>query len=145
MSSKSIWQWEEKYEDYGRIDPPSHLRGHPRVLNVAVMEDIHELIHEASSLFLDEIAEWLAIYHGKPISSTALHDNLRRVRLTYKKLRKVAAEHDNVYCAAWVYEISTNYMADQMVFLDKSSRDTHHLSSIWPCSLRRETRREAPP
>jgi hypothetical protein len=33
------------------------LRGRPRVLNVAAMEDIRELIHEAPSLLLDEVAE----------------------------------------------------------------------------------------
>jgi hypothetical protein len=59
------------------------------------MEDIRELIHEAPSLFLDEIAEWLAIYHEQPISTTVLHDNLRKLGLTYKKLRKVAAERDD--------------------------------------------------
>lgn len=41
----------------GQVDPPSHLRGRPRVLNVAAMEDIRELIHEAPSLLLDEVAE----------------------------------------------------------------------------------------
>jgi hypothetical protein len=31
---------------------------------------------ETPSLFLDEIGEWLAIYHDQPISTTALHMNL---------------------------------------------------------------------
>src|SRR5258705_13658037 len=71
------------------------LARHPQALNAAAMEDIRELIHEAPSLFLDEIAEWLAIYHEQPISTTVLHDNLCKLGLTYKKLRKVAAERDD--------------------------------------------------
>jgi hypothetical protein len=45
--------------------------------------------------------------------------------LTYKELQKVAAERDDAYRAAWMYEISTNYTADQMVFLDESAKDNH--------------------
>jgi hypothetical protein len=94
------------------------------LLNAAGIEDLCELIHEAPSLFLDEIAEWLAIYHEQPISSTALHDNLHDLELTYKRLRKVAAERDDAYRAAWMYEITSNYTADQIVLLDESSKIT---------------------
>jgi hypothetical protein len=46
----------------------------------------------SSSLLLDEIGEWLAIYHDQPISMTALHDNLKDLRLTYKHLKRIAVE-----------------------------------------------------
>ena len=95
----------------GQLDPPSHLRGRPRVLNVAAMEDIRELIHEAPSLLLDEVAEWLAIYHEQPISTTTFHDNLHRLGLTCKKLQKVAAECNDAYRVVWMYAISTNCTA----------------------------------
>ena len=76
------------------------------------MEDICELIHEAPSLLLDEIAEWLTIYHEQPILATMLHDNLHRLGLAYKKLQKVAAECDDAYRVAWMYEVSMNYTAN---------------------------------
>jgi hypothetical protein len=47
-------------------------------------EDLPALIQETPFLFLDEIREWLAIYLNQPISTTALHDNLRELGLTYK-------------------------------------------------------------
>jgi transposase len=62
-------------------------------------DGIHELLAETPSLLLDEISEWLAIYHDQPISTTALHENLRDLGLTYKRLRRVAAERDDGFRA----------------------------------------------
>jgi hypothetical protein len=39
----------------------------------------------------------------------------------------VAAEHDDVYQAAWMNEVLMHYTADQMVLLDESSKDGHTL------------------
>ena len=81
------------------------------------------LYKKAPSLYLDEIKEWLALYHDQPISTTALHNHLRVLGLTCKITRKVAAERDDAARAAWLYDINTNYMANQVVFLDESSKD----------------------
>src|SRR5882724_7802036 len=109
-----------------RVDPHSALHGRRRLLNATAIEELHDLIQESPSLFLDEIADWLALYHDQPISTTALHDNLRDLGITYKKLRKVA-ERDDAYRAEWLHDVLTNYTADQMVFLDESSKDGHTL------------------
>jgi transposase len=74
------------YDEFGRVDPPSMLRGRPRILTYGVTEDLRQLISQTPSVYLDEIAEWLAIYHGQPISITALGNNLRGLGLTYKLL-----------------------------------------------------------
>lgn len=86
-------------------------------------EELRDLIAENPSLLLDEIGEWLAIYHDQPISSTALHDNLKDIGLTYKRLKRVAAERDDARRAEWLHNITANYTADQLVFLDESSKD----------------------
>ena len=59
-------------------------------------EDLHQPISETPSVYLDEITEWLAIYHGQPISLTTLGDHLRDLGLTYKLLRRVATECGDV-------------------------------------------------
>jgi hypothetical protein len=92
-------------------------------MNAKAIEDLHELICETPSLFLEEIGEWLALYHNLPISTTTLHDNLRELGLTYKLLQKAAAEWDEVAQAEWLLEITNLYTADQFVVLDKSSKD----------------------
>jgi transposase len=106
VSSKSIRRWGHHYETHGRVDPPSALRGRPRLMNAKAIEDLLELIRETPSLFLEEIGEWLALYHDLPISTTALHDNLRELGLTYKLLQKAAAEQDEVARAEWLLEIT---------------------------------------
>jgi transposase len=82
VSSKSIARWADNYDAYGQVHPPSALHGRPRILNANAADDLYRLIRETPSLFLDEIKEWLALYHDQPISTTVLHDNLRDLGLT---------------------------------------------------------------
>ena len=72
------------YDEHGRVNPPTPIMGHPRLLDQVMTDEIHELLAENPSLLLDEIGEWLAIYHDQPISTTTLHENLRDLGLTYK-------------------------------------------------------------
>ena len=76
VSSKSIERWEENNEVHGCVSPPKLIMGCPRLLSADMIDDIQQLLQEDSSLLLDEIVEWLALYHDQPISTTALHDNL---------------------------------------------------------------------
>ena len=84
LSKDSILWWQDKYDTYGCVNPSPVLQGRWWLLNAAAIEDLHKLIWESPSLFLDEVTEWLALYHDQPISTTALHDNLWDLGLTYK-------------------------------------------------------------
>jgi hypothetical protein len=86
-------------------------------------EELDQLLTECPSLLLDEIGEWLALYHDQPISTTALHDNLKDLGITYKRLKRAATEQDEAYRTEWLHNITANYTADQLVFLDESSKD----------------------
>jgi transposase len=74
VHSKSVERWKNNYESHGSVNPPTPLRGRRRLLSSSIAEELHELLIESPSLLLDEIGEWLAIYHDQPISTTALHD-----------------------------------------------------------------------
>jgi transposase len=89
---KSIERWEYNYENYGSVNPPTPLRGRRRLLSGDIAEELHEMLIKSPSLLLDKIGEWLAIYHDQPISTTALNDNLKDHGLTYKRLKRIAAE-----------------------------------------------------
>jgi len=54
---------------------------------------------------------------------SALHEHLRDLGLTYKRLKRVAAERDDGFRADWLHNMTTNYTAEQLVFLDESSKD----------------------
>jgi len=135
VSSKSIGRWEDNLAKYGTVSQHSNLRGRPRALNAAAIEDISDLILEAPSLFLEEIAEWLAVYHDQPIHTSALHRTLRDLGLTYKALRKAAAERDEVAVAEWLLMVTSNYTAEQCIWLDESSKDDRTLSRQFGRSL----------
>jgi transposase len=125
VSSRSIERWEANYDEHGHINPPMPIMGHPRLLDQVMTYKIHELLAETPSLLLDEIGEWLTIYHDQPISMTALHENLKDLGLTYKRLKRVAAKCDDGFRADWLHNMTTNYTAEQLVFLDESSKDDH--------------------
>jgi transposase len=72
VSTKCIPRWHDNYEDYGCVNPPSALYGRHRILTNEVIDELRELIQESPELFLDEIGEWLALYHDLQISKTAL-------------------------------------------------------------------------
>ena len=90
-----------------------------------MIDDIQQLLQEDPSLLLDEIVEWLALYHDQPISTTTLHNNPRDLSLTRKHLKRAATERNDAYRTEWIINMTMNYMADQLVFLDKSSKDDH--------------------
>lgn len=42
--------------------------------------------------------------------------------LTYKQLRRTAAERDKVACAAWHHDLTTHFTAEQLIFIDESRK-----------------------
>ena len=57
------------------------IKGRPKRLMANMIGDIQQLPHDDPTL-LDEIREWLALYHDQPISTKALHTNLWDLALT---------------------------------------------------------------
>ena len=125
MSSKSIEHWEENYEVHWCVSPPKLIMGRPRLLSSDMIDDIQQLLQEDPSLLLDEIVEWLALYHDQPISTTTLHNNPQDLSLTRKHLKRAATERNDAYRTEWIINMTMNYTADQLVFLDESSKDDH--------------------
>jgi len=123
VSTKSIPHWQNNYEVHGRVDPPSTLRGRCRILSGEVIRELRELMQESPELYLDEIGEWLALYHEVQISTTALHDNLQDLGISRKIMIRAAAERDDQLRAQWMYDFLATYSAEQMVVLDESSKD----------------------
>lgn len=67
-SSRSVNRWAKNYEEYGHVE---------RSFVAAILRDLHELIYQNPSLFLDEIGKWLTICHDQPVSTTAVYCDLR--------------------------------------------------------------------
>lgn len=85
-------------------------------------------------MYLDEIGEWLVLFHDQPISTTALHDNLRDLSLTLKVMQHAAAERDKELHLAWRRDIATHFTADMLIFLDESSKDGWTIFRKYGCA-----------
>ena len=93
--AQSIGQLQKNYTLHGCVKPLKSIKGRPRLLTGDMIDDIQLLLCEGPTLLLDEIKEWLALYHDQPISTTALHMNLRDLLLTHKRLKRVAIERED--------------------------------------------------
>ena len=134
VSSKSIGRWIDNYKQQGHVECPTIFQARLHTLNAAAMADLQELIAESPSLFLNEIAKWLALYHDQPIHTSSLHRTLQDLGITYKQLRKVVMEQDDAEQAAWLDDVTSHYTAEQSVFLDKSSKDSNMLVHQYGCA-----------
>ena len=52
-------------------------------------------------MYLSEIQDWIALTHEVHISKSALHDNIRDAGISFKLLRRAAAERDEDYREEW--------------------------------------------
>ena len=74
-------------------------------------------------IFLDEIHDYILLAQDISLAPSSIHRLLQDLGFTYKYLQKVAAEQDENACQLWKEEIRTTYIANQMVFVDESSKD----------------------
>jgi transposase len=134
VSVRSLRRWEDNFAVKGEINPCSVLRGHPRILDAAVMEDLWVLIEESPALYLDEIVDYLAVVHEIHISIITLHNNLQALGLTYRMMQCTASQRDEQICQAWRDDIAANFSREQFVFTSESSKDGRMLYRRFGCA-----------
>ncbi|KAL5534821.1 hypothetical protein ACEPAG_1285 [Sanghuangporus baumii] len=81
------------------------------------------MVFQSPELYLDEIQEWLIIAHDIGISRSALDEHLRDAGISHKLLHKAAAERDEVARAQFRQYAQDNWVANQLVFVDETSKD----------------------
>lgn len=128
VSAKSVGRWQVNYETEGHVSNRYSVRGRRRKLSTAIMLEIEELLKEDPSLYLDEICEWLAVFHDVPISLGGLCMNLKDFGLDRKVMRKVASQCNESLRTQWMDYVLQTFTAEQMVFLDESSKDGRTLA-----------------
>ena len=92
-------------------------------------------------MYLDELQDWLVLEHDVLISTTSLHDNIQDAGLTYKLLRRRAAERDEVARDQWKEDVWLNFVVAQMVWTDESSKDDHTIYRHYGRAVRATLRR----
>ena len=97
--------------------------------------DLYTLLEEAPELYLDEIQEWLAVAHDVGISTSALHENLEDAGISYKLLRKAAAECDEDARQHFRNHAKLHWTANQLIFVDETSKDERTIYRHYGCSV----------
>lgn len=124
ISVRSIQRWERNLDVHGSVCPPKNpLQGRPPILTSRQTEELLLTVESAPELYLDELMEWLAIYHDVALSKSALHDILRDCGQTYKLLRKAAVERDPEVRQQFRTFVYHNISAEMLVAIDESSKD----------------------
>lgn len=124
VSVRSFWRWRTNCRRHGTVlGRPALGRGRPRYLTAPAAGDLYNLLEEYPSIYLDEIQHWLIVAHDVAMAKSTLHQNLLDLGLTYKSLRKAAAERDEVAREAFRQFARENWTGRQLVFVDETSKD----------------------
>lgn len=124
ISQRSVDRWRQNDRVYGSvIPPPNPMQCRPRILNGDMTHDLYTLLEEAPEMYLTEIQDWIALTHEVHISKAALHLNICDAGISYKLLRRAAAERDEDFRQEWKQDVNAHYTASQMVFVDETSKD----------------------
>src|SRR5258708_27494039 len=99
------------------------MQGHPRLLNSDITHDLYTLLEEAPEMYLSKIQDWIALSYEVHVSKTTLHENIHDAGISFKLLRKATAEHDEDQRLEWKEDVNTHFIASQIVFVDKTSKD----------------------
>ena len=123
VSERSVRRWVASSRRCGDVETHSLFRGRNSTLSHATLRELYDLVIFSPTLYLDEICTWFAAHRGLRLSVSAVHRGLERLGLTRKKLRRTAAQRDELTRAQWKADITSRFTATQLVFADESSKD----------------------
>ncbi|KZP30372.1 hypothetical protein FIBSPDRAFT_725944, partial [Athelia psychrophila] len=127
VSECSLYRWRANFAAHGSVIPPwsytphQLIQGWPRILNADHTHDLLTLIEEAPS------RDWVALAHDAAIGHTTVHNIIQNCGVTYKLLRRAAAERDEELRQDWRADMQANIVASQIVTMDETSKDDHTL------------------
>jgi transposase len=112
ISPRSVARWKQNNCIHGSvIPPPNPMQCHPRILNGDMTHDLYTLLEEAPEMYLSEIQDWIALTYEVHISKSALHMNICNAGITYKLLRRAAAERDEDLRQEWKQDVDAHFTA----------------------------------
>lgn len=124
ISESSLKRWRRHVRHHGSVIPPRNLlQGRPSVLDALQIHELTLAICESPELFLDEIRDWVLVSMDIGLSRATISRIIKDLGFTYKHLHKVAIERDEELRQEWMEEIQSEFVAEQMVFVDESSKD----------------------
>jgi transposase len=124
ISDDSLRRWCQNVEQFGSVVPVYNpLQCRPSTLDAFQVHELIEMLNDTPELFLDEIRDWVLVSQDVGLSRSAINKIIEDLGFTYKYMKKVAAERDEEGRRQWMEAIRAQFVAEQMVFIDESSKD----------------------
>ena len=124
VSLASVKRWRKNVWDFDDVEGcPTQSRASRKLLDEEKINQIAHLYYMTPSLLLDKIKEWIQVTHNIPISCSALCRYVNDAGFTYKKLKMCASERDEEAADQWMAETNAEFVAEQLVSIDETSKD----------------------
>lgn len=128
VSERSIKRWKHQLEEEKSFIGTRKAAGRPRAIPNFLLIEIQRLLDESPSLYLDEIADYLAVMHEHQVNIATLARSLKDISYERKVMRTFAAQRDDQYRHNWLHWVITEFKAWHLVFVDESSKDGRTLA-----------------
>ena len=115
------------------ISHPAVGRGHPRRFDREDLDYLLALIRSNPTYFLDELLHLLKTNRFISVHYTSIHRELERAGASRKKLRKIAAERNELGRAAFIARMA-RYEPEEIGFIDEMSTDKRAVGRRYGCS-----------
>ena len=89
------------------------------------------MVNDKVDWYLDELVYEMEQRTGKLVSLPTLWRSLQFCGITRKKIQKAAKERSNILHGVYLYHIGMDYNADQLIFIDESSKDERTLTRLY--------------
>ena len=89
------------------------------------------MVNDKVDWYLDELVYKMEQRTGKLVSVPTLWRSLQFCGITRKKIQKAAKERSNILRGVYLYHIGMDYNADQLIFIDESSKDERTLTRLY--------------
>ena len=104
------------------VNHPTGIRARARQLDHEDLDYLLQLICSNPDYFLDELVTLLRTNRFISIHFKTVFAELQRAGVSYKKLKRIAIEHDEGRCAEFIARMA-QYDASEIGFIDEVSKD----------------------
>jgi hypothetical protein len=92
---------------------------------------LKSLVKDKIDWYLDELVHEMEQRTGKLVSVPTLWRSLQFCGITRKKIQKAAKERSETLRGVYLYNIGMDYTAEQLIFIDESSKDERTLTRLY--------------
>jgi transposase len=110
-------------------------QGRPRILDREDLDYLLHLVRANPDYFLDELLHLLKTNRFISVHYTTIFRELEHLRMSRKKLKKIALERDELQRADFIARMA-QYQPDELCFIDEMSRDARSIGRRYGRSRR---------